>query len=317
MASIGGVIVPADMMSSQALVDYVRRLEALGYDSVWIPDMFGREIYVTCGFLLDNTTTIKVASGIAHVYGRDAIASAQAARTLSELSGGRFVHGVGISHPPAAELRGLTWEPPIAKMRSYLTEMKAAMSGGLLHTPADPPPVPVYVAAHGPQMMKVAADLADGANTYMQLPDHTRDSRRGARPRQGAQRRAPVRHDDRRRGCSRGRPPSTVDLPATARLPTSMGHAGVRRDRLGRAGERPSDRRVHRVGRSRRDPRARRAAHRGRSYTGATRSQQRRRPAVGRPLGSPRSPCAELTSRGRAGLGRLIRQRAEGWEVTR
>ncbi len=55
--------------------------------------------------------------------------------------------------------------------------MKAAMSGGLLHTPADPPPVPVYVAAHGPQMMRVAADLADGANTYMQLPDHTRESR--------------------------------------------------------------------------------------------------------------------------------------------
>ncbi len=112
MSSIGGVIVPADMMSPGDLVDYVRRLEALGYDSVWIPDMFGREIYVTCGYLLDNTTTIKVASGIAHVYGRDAIASAQAARTLSELSGGRFIHGVGISHPPAAELRGLTWEPP-------------------------------------------------------------------------------------------------------------------------------------------------------------------------------------------------------------
>lgn len=177
MSSIGGVIVPADMMSPGDLVEYVQRLESLGYDSVWIPDMFGREIYVTCGYLLDNTTTIKVASGIAHVYGRDAIASAQAARTLSELSGGRFIHGVGISHPPAAELRGLTWEPPIAKMRSYLIEMKAAMSGGLLHTPADPPPVPVFVAAHGPQMMRVAADLADGANTYMQLPDHTRESR--------------------------------------------------------------------------------------------------------------------------------------------
>ena len=182
MMSIGGVIVPADMMSPEALVDHVSRLESLGYDSVWIPDMFGREIYVTCGYLLDNTTTIKVASGIAHVYGRDAIASAQAARTLSELSGGRFIHGVGISHPPAAELRGLTWEPPIAKMRSYLTEMKAAMSGGLLHTPSDPPPVPLYVAAHGPQMMKVAADLADGANTYMQLPDHTRASRRTLGP---------------------------------------------------------------------------------------------------------------------------------------
>lgn len=172
-----GVIVAADTMSPTDLVAYVRRLETLGYHSVWIPDMFGREIYVTAGHLLCHTTTMTVASGIAHVYGRDAIASAQAARTLSELSGGRFIHGLGISHPPAAELRGLTWEPPIAKMRAYLTELRAAMAGGLLHTPADPPPVPVYVAAHGPQMMQVAADLADGANTYMQPPEHTATSR--------------------------------------------------------------------------------------------------------------------------------------------
>jgi probable F420-dependent oxidoreductase len=174
---VGGVIVPADTMGAHQLVDYVQRLEALGYDSVWIPDMFGREIYVTCAHLLANTSTIRVASGIAHVYGRDAIATAQAARTLSELSDGRFILGLGISHPPAAELRGLEWEPPIAKMRGYLAAVTAAMSGGLLHTPADPPAVPTYVAAHGPQMMRVAADLADGANTYMQPPEHTRESR--------------------------------------------------------------------------------------------------------------------------------------------
>jgi probable F420-dependent oxidoreductase len=177
MTGVGGVIVAADTMSPGELVDHVQRLESLGYDSVWIPDMFGREIYVTAAHLLANTTSIRVASGIAHVYGRDAIASAQAARTLSELSNGRFIHGVGISHPPAAEMRGLEWEPPIAKMREYLIEMRAAMYGGLLHTPADPPPVPVYVAAHGPKMMQVAAELADGANTYMQPPEHTRESR--------------------------------------------------------------------------------------------------------------------------------------------
>ena len=120
---------------------------------------------------------MKVATGIAHVYGRDAIASAQAARTLSELSGGRLHSRAGVSHPPAAELRGLAWEPPIEKMRTYLTELRTAMAGGLLHTPADPPPTPIYVAAHGPRMMQVAADLADGANTYMQPPEHTATSR--------------------------------------------------------------------------------------------------------------------------------------------
>lgn len=172
-----GVIVAADTMSLTELVEYVQQLESLGYQSVWIPDMFGREIYVTAGHLLSNTTTMNVATGIAHVYGRDAIASAQAARTLSELSAGRFIHGLGISHPPAAELRGLTWEPPIEKMRTYLADLRAAMNGGLLHTPADPPPTPIYVAAHGPRMMQVAAEFADGANTYMQPPGHTAASR--------------------------------------------------------------------------------------------------------------------------------------------
>lgn len=177
MTGVSGVIVAADTLELGALVEYVQRLEAIGYESVWIPDMFGREIYVTAGHLLANTTTIKVASGIAHVYGRDAVASAQAARTLSEFSGGRFIHGLGISHPQAAELRGLTWEPPIEKMRTYLRDVRTAMAGELLHTPADPPPTPIYVAAHGPKMMRVAADLADGANTYMQPPEHTATSR--------------------------------------------------------------------------------------------------------------------------------------------
>lgn len=182
MTGIAGVVVAADTMELNELVEYVQRLEAIGYESVWIPDMFGREIYVTAGHLLANTTTLEVASGIAHVYGRDAIASAQAARTLSELSGGRFVHGLGISHPPAAELRGLRWEPPIEKMRTYLTDLRTAMAGGLLHTPNDPPPTPIYVAAHGPKMMQVAADLADGANTYMQPPEHTASSRQTLGP---------------------------------------------------------------------------------------------------------------------------------------
>lgn len=172
-----GVIVAADTMDLDDLVANVQRIEALGYDSVWIPDMFGREIYVTAGHLLSHTSTINVATGIAHVYGRDAIATAQAARTLSELSGGRFILGLGVSHPPAAELRGLPWEPPIAKIRTYLTDVRAALAGSLLHTPADPPPTLIFLAAHGPQMMQVAADLADGANTYMQPPQHTSRSR--------------------------------------------------------------------------------------------------------------------------------------------
>ncbi len=129
---------------------------------------------MTAGHLLAHTETIKVATGIAHIYGRDAIATVQAARTLSEFSGGRFLLGLGVSHPVAAQMRGVAWENPIEKTRAYLTAMRGELP---IHTPTDAPPVPVYLAAHGPKMMAVAAELADGAMIYMQTPDGAREAR--------------------------------------------------------------------------------------------------------------------------------------------
>ncbi len=174
MSQISGIMVAGDAMNPVELVDHAKQLEALGYPSLWLTDVFGREVYVTAAHLLANTETIKVASGIAHIYGRDPIASEQAGRTLSELSGGRFIQGLGVSHPPAAEMRGLPWENPITKMREYVSAMRGPVP---LHTPADYPPVPIYIAAHGPKMMALAAEIADGANTYLQPPSHTATSR--------------------------------------------------------------------------------------------------------------------------------------------
>lgn len=166
---VSGVILAADMMSRDELLATVLRLEELGYDCAWVTDMYGREIYATAAWLLAKTTRIRIASGIAHIYGRDAIASAQAGRTLSELSDGRFVQGVGVSHPIAATMRGLEWENPIGKASSYLAAMRGETP---LNIRATSESVPLYLAAHGPKMLGVAAKYADGANIYMQLPEY-------------------------------------------------------------------------------------------------------------------------------------------------
>ena len=171
---ITGIMTAGDSMSPAGLVDHAHRLEDLGYPSMWITDVFGREIYVTAAHLLAKTSKIKVATGIAHIYGRDPIASEQAGRTLSELSDGRFIQGLGVSHPVAAEMRGVPWENPVTKMREYVLAMRGDTP---IHTPRSAPPVPIYIAAHGPKMMGVAAEVADGANTYMQPPAHSRESR--------------------------------------------------------------------------------------------------------------------------------------------
>ena len=166
---VNGVILAADTMSRDELLETVLRLEALGYDTAWVTDMYGREIYATSAWLLARTSHIRIASGIAHIYGRDAIASAQAGRTLSELSDGRFVQGVGVSHPIAATMRGLEWENPVDKASAYLAAMRGETP---LNIRASAESVPLYLAAHGPKMLGVAARYADGANIYMQLPEY-------------------------------------------------------------------------------------------------------------------------------------------------
>lgn len=168
------VMTPSDFLTPGKLLERARYIEALGYDATWITDMFGREIYITAGFILANTERLKVASGVAHVYGRDAIASAQAGLTLSELSAGRFIQGVGVSHPIAAEMRGLQWESPTEKARQYIRTMRTQTTvnvRGAVH------PVPIYLAAHGPKMLAVAAEVADGANAYMQTVDRVAEAR--------------------------------------------------------------------------------------------------------------------------------------------
>ena len=83
-----GVIVNVDGYAPDALVAHIRRIEDLGFESVWITDMFGRDVYLTAGYLLANTERIKVGSGIAPIYGRDATAGAQArARSTSSTPG--------------------------------------------------------------------------------------------------------------------------------------------------------------------------------------------------------------------------------------
>ena len=146
------------------LVAAVKRLEQLGYHELWLPEIFGREPLSTCGYLLALTDRIKISSGIANVYARDADNAAQAANGLAELSGGRFRLGLGVSHPVLVEPRGHTWVPPVKKMREFIQRMQVAP----IEAPRAEHPAPVIVAGHGKGLLKVARDHADGAFLFLQ-----------------------------------------------------------------------------------------------------------------------------------------------------
>ena len=102
-------------------------LEELGYGALWFGEAVGREALTNAGLLLSATKRIVIATGIANIYARDAVAMAAGQKTLAEAYPNRFLLGLGVSHIPLVEqLRGHRYEKPVATMRAYLEAMDQA-----------------------------------------------------------------------------------------------------------------------------------------------------------------------------------------------
>src|SRR5581483_3207082 len=149
-------------------------LEQLGYGAIWFLEGLGRESFTQASLLLCATSRIVVATGIANIYARDAFSMAAGQKTLSEAYPNRFLLGLGVSHIPLIEqLRGHQYEKkPVAKMRAYLDAMDAAP-----YHSVPPASTTRVLAALGPQMLRLAAERADGAHPYNVTPEHTAKAR--------------------------------------------------------------------------------------------------------------------------------------------
>jgi probable F420-dependent oxidoreductase len=163
-----------DGLSAADSASFARMVEELGYSALWQPEGFGRNILVQSGWLLANTSKLIVATGIANVYARDAVAMVGAQYGLAEQSDGRFLLGMGVSHAPVVNgMRGHHYGKPVATMREYLTAMRSHQYYG--PPPAETPPT--IIAALGPKMLELSAELADGAHPYNVTPEHTAQAR--------------------------------------------------------------------------------------------------------------------------------------------
>jgi len=152
-----------DLLPAGEALDYARRVEALGYDSLWINETTGREPFALVGALAGATSRITLAAGITSIYARDANASHAGAHTVSEFSGGRFVAGLGVSHPErVGPQRGHEYLRPLATMRAYLEAYhRAPYTGPTSGAPEDEPPLIVAALRRG--MVRLGATMADGA----------------------------------------------------------------------------------------------------------------------------------------------------------
>lgn len=162
------------MLPAAAAQEAVREIEALGFGAVWIPEAFGKEALTHAGLLLAGSKRIVVATGIANVWARDAMAMAAAQKTLCEAYPDRFLLGIGVSHQPLVHgMRGHDYRRPYEFMRAYLDAMDSAVFMGAVPST---PPERVIGALH-PKMLKLSAERAAGAHPYFVTPEHTARAR--------------------------------------------------------------------------------------------------------------------------------------------
>lgn len=161
---------PADVVGEAA-----REIEALGYGALWTGEAFGREVLSIAQLLLAATDSLVIATGIANIWARDALAAAAGQLALGEAYPDRFVLGIGVSHKPLLDVRGVDYSKPLAAMRDYLDGMDAGYDVYRAIAPANRPPR--LLAALGPKMLELACARADGAHTYFVPPEHTARAR--------------------------------------------------------------------------------------------------------------------------------------------
>jgi probable F420-dependent oxidoreductase len=155
-----------------------REIEALGYDALWYPEGLGtRESFTNAAVLLAETDAIRVASGIANIWGRDGVSAANAARVLADAFDDRYVLGLGVSHPRQVDPRGHTYRRPVATMRAFLDAMDDDPFVSPDGAGVARPPVPRVLAALRPPMLQLARERALGAHTFLVPVEHTRRAR--------------------------------------------------------------------------------------------------------------------------------------------
>ena len=169
-----GVWTFLDGLSAEDAAGVARRIEALGYSALWIPEAVGRDPFAFLGYLAARTERLVLATGIANIYARDPMAMRAIQKTLAELSAGRFVLGLGVSHEHLVSgLRQHEYRPPVTAMSDYLDAMQRA-----LYRAVEPQEdAPIVLAALRPAMLRLARDRARGAHPYFTTPEHTARAR--------------------------------------------------------------------------------------------------------------------------------------------
>ena len=155
-------------------VPLVQEADRLGFHSVWSAEAYGSDAVTTITWVAALTKRIYVGTAIMQIPARTPTLTATTAITLDQMSEGRFLLGLGVSHVPLVEgLRGHRYGKPVETMRDYVDAMRRAS-----YAAPRPPEAPkTVIAALGPGMLALAGSHTDGAHPYLVSPEHTKEAR--------------------------------------------------------------------------------------------------------------------------------------------
>jgi F420-dependent oxidoreductase-like protein len=167
--------------------DLILEADRLGFHSVWSAEAYGSDAVTPLAFIAARTERLHLATGIMQMPARTPAMTAMTAMTLDQLSGGRFILGLGVSGPQVVEgWHGVPYGKPLVRTREYVEIVRAIWArerplehrGVHYRIPYDGPgatglgkplrsilhgrQLPIYLAAVGPKSVAQAAEIADG-----------------------------------------------------------------------------------------------------------------------------------------------------------
>lgn len=151
----------------QWTIELAQEIERAGFAGIYCAS-FGDGIGL-CLSIAHATKTIRFGTSIANIYARNAMEMAQSGAYIHEISGGRFVLGLGVSHGPTHQRMGVTVGKPLSDMRAYIEAMRATGTqfGEL---------PPIVLATLRKKMVELSVEIADGAVWANASRSHMADS---------------------------------------------------------------------------------------------------------------------------------------------
>jgi F420-dependent oxidoreductase-like protein len=156
----------------------VQLADAVGIDTVWVPEAWGRDCFTILALLAQATHRIKLGTAIVNTYSRTPAALAQHFATLDEVSNGRMIIGLGTSgHRVIEHWHGVPFQPPLTRLREYVEIIRMIMAGEPLNYSGKVftlergfrlrfqpvrSSIPIFIASLTPKSVAQTARIADG-----------------------------------------------------------------------------------------------------------------------------------------------------------